>query len=270
MRGCSIETTPRDSNLPEELPRGAKVFVASVPGSGADQLVARAAALAKAGFAPVPHVVARSLADAGRLDDLLRRLRGESGAAAALVLGGDTPDVAGPFSSALRILETGLFAEHGFSAIGLATYAEDHPRIARDVLDAELDLKLASVASQKLQGFLVSQFCFEPDVIVGHVTRLRARGIAAPVSLGIAGPASWKALAQFALLCGVKNSTRFITSQGRKIGQLLSGYEPVDIIDDIARAMPPGAGPVGMHVFAFGGLRRTAAWIESFRKGEPG
>ncbi len=97
--------------------------------------------------------------------------------------------------------------------------------------------------------------------------RLRARGVTAPVSLGIAGPASWKSLAQFALLCGVRNSTRFITSQGRKIGQLLSGYEPSDIIDGIARGLPGSeAGKVNVHFFAFGGLRKTAAWIEASRQ----
>ncbi len=266
LRDCSVETTPRDSNVPEELPRGARVFVASVPGVTTEQLVARAVQLAKAGFRPVPHIVARGLASVEQLDDRLRRLRGEANAEFALVLGGDTPDVAGPFPSARSILETGLFARHGFSAIGLATYAEDHPRIARDVLDAELDLKLAAAASQDLPAFLVSQFGFEPDVFVSHVMRLRARGIDVPVSLGVAGPASWKSLAQFALLCGVRNSTRFITSQGRKIGQLLSGYEPADIIDGIARGLPASeAGKVNLHFFAFGGLRKTAAWIELSR-----
>lgn len=267
LRDCSIETTPRDSNVPDELPRGARVFVASVPGIGTEQLVARAAQLAKAGFKPVPHVVARGLASLEELDDRLRRLRGEANAESALVLGGDTPDVAGPFASARAMLDTGLFARHGFSSVGLATYAEDHPRIKRDVLDAELDLKLASAASQKLPAFLVSQFCFEPAVFANHVTRMRERGVHVPISLGIAGPASWKSLAQFALLCGVRNSTRFITSQGRKIGQLLSGYEPGEIIDGLARTLPEAeAGKVKVHFFAFGGLRKTAVWIESFRQ----
>lgn len=268
LRDCSIETTPRDSNVPEELSPGTRVFVASVPGIETQQLVARSAQLAKAGFRPVPHVVARGLTSVDALDERLRRLRGEANAEAALVLGGDTPDVAGPFASARAMFDTGLFAKHGFSSVGFATYAEDHPRIARDLLDAELDLKLASAAQQDLPAFLVSQFCFDPDVMAGHVARLRARGLRAPVSLGIAGPASWKSLAQFALLCGVRNSTRFITSQGRKIGQLLSGYEPGDIIDGVARALPPGegAGEVRVHFFAFGGLRKTAAWVETFRQ----
>lgn len=258
----SIETTSFDHGLPAELPRGTAVYVAATPKANRDELIERAAKLRNAGLTPVPHVVARAMESADVLAEFLTRLRDEAGADRALVLGGDLPEARGPFTSSRSILETGLFAKLGYKAVGFATYAEQHPAIPAAILDQERSLKLDEAQRQGLQSWLVTQFCFDPSTLVAHVAKLRAAGVPVPIHLGIAGPTSWKSLARFALLCGVKNSARFLSTQGLKAGLLLSPYDPSDTIADLDRLVRgrPELGPLGIHIFSFGGLQKTADW----------
>jgi methylenetetrahydrofolate reductase (NADPH) len=262
LRSYSIETTPLESTVPESLACGTHVFVASVPRARREQIVVRAARLRKAGFIPVPHVVARGMQSIEDLRELLARLRGEADVDRALVLGGDNDSPAGLFASSRAILETGLFAQLGFKSVGFATYAEDHPVIPRDVLARELQAKLAEATAQGLQSFIVSQFCFEPGILVAHVAQLRAFHPAVPIRMGIAGPASFASLARFAVLCGVKSSARFLSRQGSKVGRLLSGHDPSDMVGGLARALDARGGldPVGLHIFSFGGMQKSVDW----------
>lgn len=267
LRSFSIETTPLDHGIPDGLPPGTHVYVASVPKARKDQLVARVVQLRKAGFVPVPHVVARGIESVDVLRDLLAHLRGEADVDRVLVLGGDTDRPAGPFASGRAILETGLFSQLGFKAVGFASYAEDHPAIPRDVLDRELALKLAEATKQGLQRFLVSQFCFDPEILVAHVARLRAQGVDVPFRMGLAGPASFASLARFAVLCGVKNSARFLSKQGGKMGRLLTSYDPSETVAELVRLIDAhgGAAPVGVHIFAFGGLQKAVDWANALQ-----
>jgi len=262
LRSYSIETTPMEKTVPDNIPPGTQVYVASVPRADKRQIVARAAQLKKAGLVPVPHVAARGIESAAALKDFLARLRGEADVDRALVLGGDTDKPHGPFASARAILETGLFAELGFRTLGFATYAEDHPAIARELLDSELAAKLAEAARQGLQATVVSQFCFEPDILAAHVARLRAHDATVPIRLGIAGPASVASLARFALLCGVKNSARFLARGTGKVGRLLTSHDPSDLVTELADALDArgvSAG-VGIHIFSFGGMQKAVDW----------
>jgi len=78
--------------------------------------------------------------------------------------------------------------------IGLACYPEAHPRIAAEALEEALLAKLELVRSAGLEGWLVSQFCFEAASIVRLLERLRALGIREPVRVGLAGPAGHRQL----------------------------------------------------------------------------
>jgi methylenetetrahydrofolate reductase (NADPH) len=261
LRSYSIETTPMEKTVPGNIAPGTHVYVASVPRADKRQIVGRAAQLRKAGLVPVPHVAARGIESAAALRDFLVRLRDEADVESALVLGGDTDKPVGPFASSRAILETGLFADLGFKIVGFATYAEDHPSIARDVLDRELAAKLAEAARQGLQATIVSQFCFEPDILAAHVARLRELDPVVPIRLGVAGPASVASLARFALLCGVRNSARFLARRSG-VGRLLASHDPTEIVTDLADALAARGGldPVALHIFSFGGMQKAVDW----------
>lgn len=270
LRGFSLEVSSRDGKALERggeaLPAGTEVFITWIPGDTHHRTVAAATRLRAAGLEPVPHVGARYLASYTQLADFLARLSGEAGVDRCLVIGGDVDKPVGPYDSSLRMLETGLFAKYGIKRIGVAGYPEGHPKIAPTSLDAALDGKLALTRDQGLELRIVTQFCFEAAPILAWLRGLRARGITAPVRVGLAGPASVTTLMKYALRCGVGNSVRALTLRGPAIARILSESKPDALVQELAGAQgqEPALGIAGLHLFSFGGLQRTADWARSF------
>ena len=267
----SIEIVPTDRDPIEPaiavVPKASCIYVASIPGRKAASIIEASAQLRRAGFEPIPHITARGVKDLFQLNDVLARLRGEADVEKLMLLGGDVDDIdVGVFPSSRAALETGLFRHHGFKAIGFATYAEPHARIPRHVLESELASKVELASHQGHSSWLVSQLCFDPDLIINHARALRSSGIITPLHVGMAGPTSWQAIARFAIVCGVSASARSLTTQGSRIKRLLVGYEPSQILHRLARAAAdnPSLGFVKPHFFSFGGAAKTASWVNSF------
>ena len=193
------------------LPPATPVFLTAVPTIDTGELVAAAAGLRKAGLEPVAHVAARRLASAGHLSELLARLRVEADMRRLLIIGGDV-DASGAFPDALTVIQKGRLREAGIEAIAIGGYPEGHPRIESGRLEAALDQKIAAARAAGLQVTIVSQFSFSGDRILAWVKQLRACGIAVPVKIGLAGPASVTALLHYAKRCGVSASLRGLMS----------------------------------------------------------
>ena len=243
--------------------QGSRVYITSLPGDAPADTARMAAALARAGLVPVPHIAARRLADPGAADALLARLAGEAGVTRALVIAGDTDTPAGPFVSAASLLANDLFARHGFREIGIAGYPEGHPRIDGKTLAAALAEKLALLDGQSIAAHVVTQFCFAADPIRSWLAAYRGAGHAAPVCLGIAGPAGLATLTRYALRCGIGNSARALARHGARLTQLAREATPDALLVDLAAAPLPGV--AGIHLFTFGGVERTATWLAKAR-----
>ncbi|MSO81276.1 MAG: methylenetetrahydrofolate reductase [Alphaproteobacteria bacterium] len=222
-----------------------------------------AAALARAGLVLVPHIAARRLADAAAADALLTRLAGEAGVTRALVIAGDTDTPAGPFVSAASLLASGLFGRHGFRDIGIAGYPEGHPLIDGKTLAAALEEKLALLDGKGIAAHVVTQFCFAAGPIRSWLAAYRGAGHTAPVRLGIARPAGLATLTRYALRCGIGNSARALARHVARLTQLAREATPDALLADLAAAPLPGV--VGIHLFTFGGVERTAKWLEGTR-----
>jgi methylenetetrahydrofolate reductase (NADPH) len=224
--------------------------------------------LRRAGFVPVPHVAARALVGFTQLNDFLARLAGEAGVEETLVIAGDLGRPAGPFHGAFEILATGLFERHGIRRIGIAGYPEGHPRIGRRALEDALAAKLGLARQNGLRPQIVTQFGFEAAPMVGFLGWCREPGIDAPVRLGLAGPASIATLAKFAVRCGVGRSLGALTGRHAAVARLLTETGPERVIDELVAAEAAGIAIAGLHFFTFGGVRRTAAWIDQVASSE--
>ena len=265
----TTEVTTRDTasirDIAEILRPGSQVFIASLPKEKPDRQIEAATNLADAGMVPVPHIVARNLADRRALDELLSALVRRAGVTKALVLAGDRDDPAGDYAAALDLLRTGLFQAHGIRSIRLSAYPEGHPRITdADLLKARAD-KLAAAGDAGLEVELVSQFCFEAAPILDYAEALRAAGVTAPFRVGVAGPADRKTLLKYAMICGVGPSLRALKERGDLARSVMSGETPQGLLQDIADGMHarPGLGISGVHFFTFSSLRQTADWVSS-------
>jgi methylenetetrahydrofolate reductase (NADPH) len=244
--------------LAEILPSGTPVYLTAVPSIDTRELAIAAAALRKAGLEPVTHIAARRLADAAQLRELLAGVRGEADMRRALLIGGDVAS-SGAFPDALAVIQKGRLREAGIEEIGIGGYPEGHPRIAQGVLEAALDQKIAAARAAGLRVFIVSQFSFSGEQILTWLQRLRACGIAVPVKVGMAGPASVTALLRYAKRCGVAASTRGLMSGAAAglIGQIAGRAGPGAIIETLAVAGDLGIAP---HYFSFGGAVETARY----------
>ena len=268
LADCSIEVIPRQREavaaLRSQLAGPTTIYIACPPEQDYEGVVAFAAALARTGFRPVPHMPVRALGDEAAFDELLRRLRGEAGVDRMLLLGGDRTEPAGPFASARDALATGLLSRHGFAAVGFATYPEPHPKLAASLLVDELRAKLVLAEEQGIEPWLVSQFAFDPQAVGDHARLLRREGVRAPLHVGVPGPASWRALARFALICGVSRSVQTLAQDPRRFGRLLVGFDPSWLLAELAHlAADPWLGLAQAHLFSFGGVERTAALAAS-------
>lgn len=269
MMPYSLEVTPRDADafdaVARLLPPLAEVFVANLPHKDPGLLVEACARYRRAGFRPVPHLVARNIGSADTLESLLSRLVEEAEVERAMVLGGDRGEPAGPFGDALDLLATARLPAHGIRRIALACFPEGHPSIPADRLEQALDTKLAVAARDGLDVLLVSQFVFEARPLLDHARRLRARGIAAPLRVGLAGPADAETLLRFGDELGVGASrqameARATTPEGREAEQT-----PRALMTAIgaAQAAEPGLRLEGFHFFAFGSTAETIRWARS-------
>jgi methylenetetrahydrofolate reductase (NADPH) len=272
LRSYSAEVTARDRKgldaAPDLMPKGSELFVAAIPGETVDRLVAACAHIRKVGLEPVPHVVARNISGPAALDELLGRLAGEAGVRRALVLGGDRDKPEGEFHCSLQIIETGMLQKHGVGRIGLAWHPEGHPRVAEAVLDQARGAKLKAAAEAGLEVFLVSQFCFDPKPIVATARRIRAECVAAPLRVGVAGPAERATLVKYALMCGVGASMRALKERQDLAKNVLTGETPEGLLKDVAgaQAREPSLGFSGVHFFTFGALAKSTQWADQMMR----
>jgi methylenetetrahydrofolate reductase (NADPH) len=264
IAGASVELSPREvldaAALRSLLPLGTTVFVNHPPRATHHDIVAACSQLRRAGLAPVPHLAARRLSSFTQLEDLLRRAAAEAAVERVLIVAGDPDRPVGPFRDSLDLLASAALERHGLAEISFAVYPERHPRIGNRALDAALDEKLELARRRGLKPSLVTQFGFAAAPIAARIAALRARGIACPITVGVAGPGNVATLAKFAIRCGVGASLQALARGETALARVRTGTTPDAMIRALVAAEAPSAPIDGLHIFTFGGLRRTALW----------
>jgi methylenetetrahydrofolate reductase (NADPH) len=239
------------------IPAGRTVTVTASPTKGLAPTLDLAVRLAGHGYRVVPHIAARSVVDNAHLDHIVSLLL-ERGIDNVFVPGGDATRPAGRFDSALPLLEQLTSMGRPFGEVGITGYPESHPKIHDDItVQAMWD-------KRRHATYIVSNLCFDPVALGQWISRIRARGVALPLYVGVAGPAERTRLLKMAAIAGASESARFIT---RHPGWILrfwlpGGYRPDRFLDRAAGVLTaPGAGVAGLHLFTFNQLQQTAQWL---------
>ena len=175
-----------------------------------------------------------------------------------------TKSPVGPFHASLDLLATGVVERQGIGHVAFAGYPEGHPAIDKRTLDAALQAKVALAHQRGLDVSLVTQFGFEAVPILRWIASLRAQGMSCPIRVGVAGPASVATLAKFAVRCGIGASLRALARGHTAFARIMVEAGPDALIAELAAGETAGA-VGGLHVFTFGGVRRTAEWIRATR-----
>jgi methylenetetrahydrofolate reductase (NADPH) len=272
MADYSIEATTHDEakfeEIVAELKAGTRVYIAHVPGTPIDGVVALALRFRQAGMQPVPHIIARKLSSRDQLEQALGRLR-DGGVDQALCIAGDIAVENNAFDSSLEVLRTGLFGKYGFREVGVAAHPEGSKAIGEARVAEALAAKVEFAKTAPFKLRFVTQFGFDAQAFIDWERETSARGIDLPMHVGVAGPASFKQLAKFAVVCGVGASARMLANRTGAMADLLRTKAPDDLIVDFARhrAANPGSRIRCPHFFAFGGVAKSARWANAVRDG---
>jgi len=251
--------------IAELLPAGTPVYVNHLPRRPLADALPALIALAKAGLEPVPHVAVRRIAARAEAEAFLKEAVQQAGVRKLLLIGGDVPEPLGPYAEGAALLRDSLLGECGISQVGLPGYPEGHPRIASAALAAALADKLALARGQGLGAYVLTQFSFAPNRIVEYCVDLARRAPDVPIYVGLAGPSSPVTLLRYAQRCGVSASLRALQAQGMGAVRLFTHVDPADQLAALARHARTGSASnvVGVHLYSFGGVAATAAWMNA-------
>jgi methylenetetrahydrofolate reductase (NADPH) len=265
--GLSLVTAlehPRYEILPLEgivdhvlarVPPAIKITVTASPAKGLEPTLRVSESLAERGYEVVPHLSARLVRDRGHLEEVLLRLEAAR-VGEVFVIAGDARQPAGEFAGAAELLSA--MGEHRelFAEIGISGYPESHHLIS-DETTIEAMFEKAPMAS-----YIVSQICFDSEVIATWIRRVRDRGTLLPIWIGVPGVVATRKLLRTSLRIGLGESARFLRAHGSWFRRLLArAYTPTDLLDGLAPSFAdPAARIGGIHVYTFNELERTERW----------
>ncbi|NBC36726.1 methylenetetrahydrofolate reductase [Novosphingobium sp. FSY-8] len=266
--GYSLEITAKDVESLRKaapgIPPATPIAVTFLPGEEAPARIAAAKAVRDMGFEPMPHFSARRITSQAEFEDYLNAVVTQADVKRCFVIAGDPEQAAGPYNDSSELIGTGLFEKAGIKAIGVGGHPEGHPNMTVDQCWDVLGRKCADIDARGMAPLVVTQFGFDPDAALAWLAELRARGIAAPVRIGVPGPAGIKTLLRFAARCGVGASASVMAKYGISITQLLGSAGPDKLVDALARGMGEPHGAVRLHFYPFGGLEKTVDWIKGY------
>ncbi|MBQ61992.1 MAG: methylenetetrahydrofolate reductase [Gammaproteobacteria bacterium] len=262
MREAYMEIFPTgtiESRL-DVLEQGSYVAVTCSPTKGIDETLDMSERLAERGFKVVPHVAAKMVKHKTHLKEILARLN-DLPIISIFVPGGDALKAVGDYSSALELLRDLAEFDHNFSEIGIAAHPERHPVISNEVLLDQL------IKKQEYSNYLVTQMCFDAEIIVNWIREIRGHGVTLPAWIGLPGVSQRGSLMKTSIRIGVGDSLRYLKNHGRIAAKLLMSkeYRPDDLLTNLAPYLAdPYYNIEGHHIYCFNAVEKTEGWRKEF------
>lgn len=268
LRRPRFEVLPLDGieeQVLEHLSTDVKVTVTASPRRGLEATLALSERLARAGYPVVPHLSARLVRDRAHLGEAVARLTA-AGVRELFVPAGDAPEP-GEFHGAADLLRAMGTLRAGFDEIGITGYPESHHLIAdEETIQAMFD-------KAPMATCIISQICFDPEVIAGWVREVRRRGTHLPVWIGLPGTVDYAKLVRISMKIGLGESSRFLRHHRNWMSRLMTRqFKPDPLLRGLARLVAdPDAGIAGFHLYTFNEVARTERWRrEAIRRLESG
>jgi methylenetetrahydrofolate reductase (NADPH) len=257
LRRPRFEILPLDGieeQVLEHLGTDVKVTVTASPHRGLEATLALSERLARAGYPVVPHLSARLIRDRGHLDEAVARVR-EAGVRELFVPAGDATE-SGEFAGAVELLEAMGPLRDGFDEIGITGYPESHHLISDEATIQ------AMFAKAPMATCIISQICFDPDVIAGWIAEVRRRGTRLPIWIGLPGSVDHAKLVRISMKIGLGESARFLRHHRNWMARLLTRtFKPDPLIRGLGPTLAdPDANVAGFHLFTFNEVARTERW----------
>lgn len=270
VQDASLEMTGKDVEALREaapsIAQGTRINVTFLGNEDLQMRVTAAQAVKELGFIPVPHISARRLQSEDELKGFLQALADVDAVKYVFAVGGDPAEPMGPYASSLEMLQSELFTEFGVEEVSIAGYPEGHPDISDEVLSRELKGKLDVLAERDINARILTQFGFDTDPIEQWLNDMAAQNITTPVGIGVPGPAGIKRLLGYARRFGAASSAGIVKKYGFSLTNLMGSAGPDKFLGNLAEVVDASdyQGEVGVHFYTFGGMVKTAEWLQDF------
>ena len=257
LRRPRFEILPLDGIEEEVLAHlrtDARVTVTASPRKGLEATLSLSERLATAGYTVVPHLSARLVRDRPHLEEVLDRLHA-AGVRELFVPAGDAEEP-GAFHGAADLLAAMGERRHRFDEVGITGYPESHHLISDE------ETINAMFAKAPMATCVISQICFDPDVIAGWVHAVRARGTHLPIWIGLPGSVDYAKLVRISMKIGLGESARFLRHHGSWMSRLMTrSFKPDPLIKGLGPLYAdPEAGIAGFHLYTFNEVAKTERW----------
>jgi methylenetetrahydrofolate reductase (NADPH) len=253
------EVLPLDGvadDVQTHVPAAVKITVTASPTKGLEPTLQTAERLIARGYAVVPHLSARLVRDRRHLEEIMLRLRA-AGVREVFVIAGDARQPAGDFEGAAELLAAMGELRERLDEVGISGYPESHHFIS-DETTIE-----AMFAKAPMATYIVSQICFDAEVIATWVRRVRDRGTLLPIWVGVPGAVESRKLLRTSLRIGLGESVRFLRGQRGFLRRFLfpRHYTATKLLRALIPSFAdPDARIAGIHVYTFNELERTERW----------
>ena len=202
LRRPRFEVLPLDGieeQVLEHLDTDVKVTVTASPRKGLEATLEPQRAARRAPGIPSSRTSPRgSCATAPHLEEAVARLSA-AGVRELFVPAGDAHEP-GEFPGAADLLRAMGTLRAAFDEIGITGYPESHHLISDE------ETIQAMFAKAPMATCIISQICFDPDVITGWVREVRRRGTHLPIWIGLPGSVDYAKLVRISMKIGLGES----------------------------------------------------------------
>ena len=213
----------------DSLPSDMYLAVTCSPTKGVDETLELSEKLIERGFKVTPHIASKCVSGEKHLEAIIKKLD-ELGIESIFVPGGDRPEPMGDFNNALDLLKALNKLGHNLNKIGMAAHPEGHPDVSDEILMEALEEK------KDLADFIVTQMCFDAEILNDWMNQIHKKGIELPVWVGLPGVIERGRLLKTSLRIGVGDSLRFLRKKSQVATELMKSsiYNPDDLVRDIS------------------------------------
>ena len=240
----------------DSLPSDMYLAVTCSPTKGVDETLELSEKLIERGFKVTPHIASKCVSGEKHLEAIIKKLD-ELGIESIFVPGGDRPEPMGDFNNALDLLKALKKLGHNLNKIGMAAHPEGHPDVSDEILMEALEEK------KDLADFIVTQMCFDAEILNDWMNQIHKKGIELPVWVGLPGVIERSRLLKTSLRIGVGDSLRFLRKKSQVATELMKSsiYNPDDLVRDITEQIDINDSKLaGYHIYCFNQIETTEKW----------
>ena len=240
----------------DSLPSDMYLAVTCSPTKGVDETLELSEKLIERGFKVTPHIASKCVSGEKHLEAIIKKLD-ELGIESIFVPGGDRPEPMGDFNNALDLLKALKKLGHNLNKIGMAAHPEGHPDVSDEILMEALEEK------KDLADFIVTQMCFDAEILNDWMNQIHNKGVELPVWVGLPGVIERGRLLKTSLRIGVGDSLRFLRKKSQVATELMKSsiYNPDDLVRDITEKIDINDSKLaGYHIYCFNQIETTEKW----------